>query len=634
MTGRIEWTIIPILRRELTAASRSGKLQGQRATFAAILLIVVLGTFAAWYFPSGQVVGRYMLSQVAGQTFICVFVAHAMSLMSIMIMGCLTIAAEMDCKTLGFLLATRLSNAEIVLSKLAACGVLFLTGLAAGLPVVILLYTLGGVHPGLILFAYGGLCSTAFLVLAIGTFVSSGAPDGRRAVSAALLWVMAWSLIPVFVGMTPILSRLGIRPPGFVMTLNAWVLASNPLALLPVFARGNASPGALYHNIGWMSALQLGGGIVLILGAIARLRSAFRVNMGGDGAGLAGKLHFPVWRFRPRPPVSDDPIFWRERYTTTGNLIAQLAGMCVGGAVLAALTYFTFFFARRAFIELWNHGYTTAATSAGQPEFNIIERLFFDLVSTSAPLDAARMDFNIFLRFLTVPLVFMLVLGTTGTSVTMIKSEQAKDTWFSLIATPLSGRDILRSKLLACLWRLRGLSMIVLVLWILGLLSGAIHPLGYLASVLILASWIWFFLMAGMLAALQAKDHGSITMSQIFLTIGSALLPFVLPGWLNSVLWGAGSAPFLTWLSLASYRELRMALHHGVYLPLHWFRLETGEGPFWVALACLIGIVVPSLWGLKIWRYAIANFDRFVGRPWKEEPAAAENLAPQPVLVS
>ncbi len=538
----------------------------------------------------------------------------------------------MDRKTLGFLLATRLSNAEIVLGKLAACVAGFVASLAAGLPVVVLLNVLGGVHPMLILLAYGGLCSTAFLVVAIAIWVSTAAPDGRRAVAATMLWLIAWLVIPVLVGQTPILSRIGLRPPGFVLTLNAWVLTSNPLTLLPMFICGGFRPAALYYTIGWMSALQAAAGVVLMLAAIARLRSAFRVSVGGDGHGLATRLTLPVWRFRPRPSVGDDPIFWRERFATRENLVGQVARMCTVAVIVAALAYFTFFYGRRAFVELWHHGYTAGPTAVLQPEFNIIERLFYDNPGVNAPLDSARVDFNLFLRYLTVPFVFILTIGTSGLTVEAIKSERAKETWASLIATPLSARDILRGKLRACIWRLRGTGTILLVLWTLGLLSGAIHPLGYLATVLVTASWTWLFLVSGMLAALRAKDlrvSANVTMTTFFLPIVSTALPFLLPAGLKSVVWGAGSTPLLAWLSMASYRELRGALHDPVYHPLHWFKLNTGEGLLWVALACLIGIILPALWGRWIWLYSIANFDRLVGRPWKQGPAPAESLVPR-----
>jgi hypothetical protein len=452
-----------------------------------------------------------------------------------------------------------------------------------------------------------------------------------------MLWLIAWFVIPVFVGLTPILTLIGLRPPGFVLTLNAWVLSSNPITLLPLFIRGGVSLGALYFTIGWMSGLQVAAGVVLVLAAIARLRSAYRVSVGGDGRGLAGRFTLPVWRFRPRPPVGDDPIFWRERYTTRGNLVGQLAGMCIGGAVVASLAYFTFFYARRAFVELWHNGYSAGATAAVQPELNIFKRLFYDEPGVNAPLDSARIDFNLFLRYLTVAFMFILAIGTAGLTVQAIQSERAKETWSSLIATPLSARDILRSKLRASVWRLRGMGTIVFVMWTLGLLSGAIHPLGYLATVLIMASWTWFFLVSGMLAALKAKDlrvSANVTMTTFFLPLISTALPFLLPARISSVIWGAGSTPFLASLSLASYRELRGALEGPVYQPLQWFKINTGDGPLLVALACLIGIVVPALWGRWIWLYSIANFDRLVGRPVKEKPVPTESLAAKPALAT
>ena len=62
-----------------------------------------------------------------------------------------------------------------------------------------------------------------------------------------------------------------------------------------------------------------------------------------------------------------------------------------------------------------------------------------------------------------------------------IVSERARETWDSLIATPLTARDILRSKMLAALWRMRLLLAILLGLWTIGLVAGAIHPLGFVA---------------------------------------------------------------------------------------------------------------------------------------------------------
>jgi hypothetical protein len=50
---------------------------------------------------------------------------------------------------------------------------------------------------------------------------------------------------------------------------------------------------------------------------------------------------------------------------------------------------------------------------------------------------------------------------------------------------------------------------------------------------------------------------------------------------------------------------------------------------FWFS-SCLIGIVVPVLGGLFVWRYATAHFDRLAGRPWREDPVEAIDVAAKP----
>jgi ABC-type Na+ efflux pump permease subunit len=619
-------TIIPICRRELTVSARRGRLQSDRAWFAGILLVIALGTFASWYFSNNRFVGRYLMSRVAAQTFLFVIIAHAMSLMGVASVGALSIAGEMDRKTLGFLLTTRLGNAEIVLGKLAACLAGFFTSLAAGLPLMILLSVLGGVNPILILLTYGGIVSTAFLIVALAIWVSTAAPDGRRALSATVLWILAWLIIPFMLGMTPLLTRLGLSPPGFILSLNAWALTSNPISLLPLFMGGGVTSSALHYRIGWMSGLQLAGGVVLLLAAIVRLRRSFRANAGGDGGPFSRPSVRPAWRFRPRPPVSDNPILWREMYTSRGGLVGKLIGYSIVIACYAALGYFTFFFASRALVELWHHGYTAGSSSAGKPELNLVLRFFIEHSGPGIPIDAARIDFNLFLRLISAPLMFVLMLITSGTAVETLASERAKDTWSSLIMTPLTARDILRAKLLASVWRLRGIGITLVFLWTLGLIAGAVHPIGYIAIVLTLVSSTLFYLVAGQLVALRVEDQatasGRILLLVIF-PICSGLLPFFAKATLGSIAWGVASTPLVSCLAFVSYREVSCAWQSAVYPPLEWVGMNSGDGSLVVVMTCVLGIIGPALGARLIWNHCIANFDRLIGRPTREEHKAA-----------
>ena len=59
--------------------------------------------------------------------------------------------------------------------------------------------------------------------------------------------------------------------------------------------------------------------------------------------------------------------------------------------------------------------------------------------------------------------------------------------------------------MLAALWQMRWILTTLLVLWTIGLIAGAIHPLGYLAVVLEVAASTWFFLARGTLASVRPR---------------------------------------------------------------------------------------------------------------------------------
>jgi hypothetical protein len=134
------------------------------------------------------------------------------------------------------------------------------------------------------------------------------------------------------------------------------------------------------------------------------------------------------------------------------------------------------------------------------------------------------------------------------------------------------------------------------------------------------AAWIWLLLVFGMSSSIAATDTAATNnrfMGLFFLATGTLALPFLLPGIFNSVLLGAGSPPFVAWLSLVSYRDVRNACQYSVYPGLQLMQIDTREGALSVAATCLIGIIVPATWGLYLWREALAKFDRRIGRPYK-----------------
>jgi ABC-type transport system involved in multi-copper enzyme maturation permease subunit len=361
------------------------------------------------------------------------------------------------------------------------------------------------------------------------------------------------------------------------------------------------------------------------LGAIAQLRSAYRAQVSHEARSIVGRFFFPPWRFRPKPPVGDDPILWRERYTGRPRGLVRLIDVLVQLIIGVAIAYPTGFFGWRALREVWSHGYASGLTASERPEFNLVMRFFVITRAGNEPADLARVDFNIFLRSITSSLSFFLILSMAGFVVEGIIGEKMRETWSSLIATPLSAREILRAKVLAALWRLRRLLGTLILLWALGLVTGAIHPLGFVLTLLALSASTWFLAAWGLFCAIGAKNNAEASNPSVSLALvlmASAALPFLLPAKLSSVLLGAGSPPFVLWLAQFSYRDLRNMMQYPSFPLLSWVGIKTGEGPFWVAATCLVGILVPALAGTVVWRRAVAQFDRVIGRPWREEETA------------
>jgi hypothetical protein len=150
-------------------------------------------------------------------------------------------------------------------------------------------------------------------------------------------------------------------------------------------------------------------------------------------------------------------------------------------------------------------------------------------------------------------------------------------------------------------------------------------------TLLALSASTWFLAAWGLYCAIGAKNNAEASnpsMTLVLLLMFSGGLPFLLPARFSSVLLGAGSPPFVLWLAQFSYRDLRNMMQYSAFPLLSWVGIKTGEGPFWVAATCFVGIFVPALVGTFVWRRAVARFDRVIGRPWKEEETAPASRLP------
>ena len=226
----------------------------------------------------------------------------------------------------------------------------------------------------------------------------------------------------------------------------------------------------------WMAGLQAGFGIMFLLLAIVGLRPL----RGGEGHRDVQKERSPLVATigralrteTKRPPCDeDDPMLWKERFAEGGGftwLRSRLVLLFLG-VLLGCYLYDT---ALPAFGQLlgWRFGWT------GGSEPRLV-------------LNGALRESSTFLFVLT-------LLSVASAAAVSMTSEREQDTWTSLAATLLTDREIVLAKIRGALWSSKRLLLALLIMWSVGLLAGAIFPLGVLAAV------VGLFVFCGFTAAL------------------------------------------------------------------------------------------------------------------------------------
>ena len=104
--------------------------------------------------------------------------------------------------------------------------------------------------------------------------------------------------------------------------------------------------------------------------------------------------------------------------------------------------------------------------------------------------------------------------------------EREKDAWTSLTVTPLEGQEILTGKMLGAFWRVRGMLAALLVVWLIGLICGAVHPLGFLLAIVATVDRPAFIAVLGTYVSLRSRSSARAIAATI------AILVFLNGGYL------------------------------------------------------------------------------------------------------
>ena len=189
----------------------------------------------------------------------------------------------------------------------------------------------------------------------------------------------------------------------------------------------------------------------------------------------------------PRKPCSDDPVLWNELHSQrTSSLVGRVVALVGQLVAIWVLAIGTSWFALPAFAELSERGYGAARAGFTIPEVNPLARVLIGkllIPAGSFSPGQARLEFNMALRQFSSLFVMLYVVMVCGTAAVSMIVERERNTWQSLVATTLTPWEILRAKMLAAIWRARAAGLTLIALWTVGLLAGALHPIGFVNAI-------------------------------------------------------------------------------------------------------------------------------------------------------
>ena len=581
----------PVFNVELTTTARRARYYALRVVYGGFLLFLIYINDPFLYGRHGSEGPRELspreLSSLGASLFSTFAFTQAIAVLMLtpaMVSG--VIADERQRKTLHYLMASRLTSVEIVLGKLAARMLHVGVFLLLGLPIVVMLSFLGGVDPADVFLFFLLSGTTAFFLGAVSILISAYARRPREAISTVYVLEFFWLFGPSLAGwIIPSFGPTGVAIYGLVQPANELIGWSSPFYVLVgstwMGSRRSGGGAAL-----WMGGLQLAFGALLTLWTVFRLRPLFR--KAGEGGGRMRRfLKGKSFRLFPRPECGDDAMLWKECYVSRAGTMTRFVGGAALLITLGLLVYGTYDFGKPAYLELREFGY-----GSGSP-------------------NGARGDLNGWLRFVLTLMGGCLLVWCASSAAGALTGEREEDTWISLIATPLTGFEILRAKILGVFWAVRWLALFWLGFALTGLFLGAVHPLGFAASLGATAVFLAFGCCLGMFYSASAKSSARSLVATIgtLVVLNGAYLLALIPVQMESTIRLIGVTPFVEAALLMSYEDVES------------FRANPAR-PFAdsldVALTCLVSVLAYGVAAALLVAVTLGRFDDVNDRPKTE----------------
>jgi ABC-type transport system involved in multi-copper enzyme maturation permease subunit len=544
----------PVFYSELKTLSRRRRFYILRFAFGLLLLYFVVQTYSSlrWMFSNDPYATVYPVELTVSETallgsrlFATVFWLQSIVVLFLtpaLLAG--AIAEDRQRRVLLYLLASPLNAAEIVLGKVAARLFNVVVIVASCFPIVSIALLFGGIDPLDLLLFYAGTFTAIYFLAGVSIAVSTATDKPREAILRtyflALAW-LAWPIIDVILRNVPASVAFG----GYyreVAPYLDWATHSSPTSLFEV-ASPFVGPGGYLERVLWMMGLQLAYGTFFLIYSTLRLRpieKGSRLLSRGDGASRSPVVR----RLWGRRPCGDRPMIWKECTSSivSKNLVVTIVyGLVILGAI-GGLGYLAVKLGWPAFLDAWQSGYDSERGMWGSP----------------------RDELNTTIRVLTGALYVLLLFMLGGVSSTSFTSEREKDSWISLLATPLEGHEIITGKYLGSIWRVRHVLWFLLAIWAFGLVCGALHPLAFLLIVFLTALDVAFVAAFGCDVSLRSSSSAraiATTIGVLIVARGGYLFCCIPIFRDAEAIVFAGMTPLLVTASAARYSEVHDFFH-------------------------------------------------------------------------
>lgn len=574
----------PVFNVELLTTSRRLRYYLLRMVYGACLLAMIWQSYESsiWrYDRRDRVMTIHEMSRFAQDTYFSFLMVQSVAVLLLtpaMLAG--SIAEETQRKTLHYLLASRLTSPEIVLGKLCARLLHVYVFVAIGLPVMSLIGLFGGVDPRLVVASTAVTLTTAFFLAGLSILVSTITRRPREAIIVTYLLGLIWLFVPVLIEESLRWSRPAIH--AWIKPVLDWVLPTGPLGMIFALGRGG---GSWIEAITWTLGLQVACGLLFVTLAVIWLRPGF-ARSGADRGGW--KLFGKRRRIRFRPECGDLPMIWKEVFVQRPGGLVRWVARLAAAVGLAFVSYWVAWLAGRSVVEAWGQGFGMSASRWGP-----------------------RGEFNVFLRGVGGVVYSLWGLGVAVSAAGGVTSERESDTWTSLTTTDLTGAEILAAKMLGAIWSTRALALTLVILWLFGVAAGAVHPLGFVAAMVGLVVFTWFFAALGTTISMWARNTTRamfLTVTIILVTNGGYLMCCI-PTRPGTTLVTVGATPYVVGASLLSYWDL------GELLNLRGTTSQEREWMYEGVLTVIASILGYGLAALALTAHSVDAFDESIDRP-------------------